>query len=145
MLIALLIALGVNLAIILLLSSLVIGRRRWLKRQPGTFTGAIRASEGDVEGLPSEWKKGTGRWVRDVLVWSQAPFMYQNDLIPIDGIAGRRLAVEGEIKRIGDAPAVIALASGDATIEVATPGRTESLATGPFSSPPAPGDIDSGH
>jgi len=144
MLIALLIALGVNLAVIIFLASLVIGRRRWLKRQPGTFTGAIRASEGDVEGLSSEWKRGTGRWVRDVLVWSQAPFMYQNDLLPIDGIAGRRVAAEGEIKRIGGAPTVIALASGDATIEVATPGQTESRATGPFSSPPGPGGFDGG-
>ena len=144
MLIAFLIALGVNLAVIIFLTSLVIGRRRWLKRQPGTFTGAIRASKGDVEGLSSEWKRGTGRWVRDVLVWSQAPFMYQNDLLPIDGISGRRVAAEGEIKRIGGAPTVMALASGDATIEVATPGQTESLAAGPFSSSPGPGGIDGG-
>ena len=136
MLIALLIALGVNIAVVIILASLVIGRRRWLKRQSGTFTGAIRASEGDVEGISSKWKRGTGRWVRDVLVWSQAPFLYQNDLIPIDGIVGRRMAAEGEIKRIRDTPTVIAMTSGDATIEVATPGQTARLAVGPFSSPP---------
>ena len=145
MLIALLIALGVNIAVIIFLASLVIGRRRWLKHQPGTFTGAIRASEGDVEGLSSQWKRGTGRWVRDVLVWSQAPFMYRNDLVPIDGIAGRRMAADGEIKRIRDTPRVVALESGDATIEVATPAQTEGLAVGPFSSPPGPGGIDGGH
>lgn len=142
MLIALLIALGVNLAVVIALASLVIGRRRWLKRQPGTFTGAIRVSVGDVEGLSSHWKRGTGRWVRDVLVWSQAPFMYQNDLIPIDGSAGRRVAADGEIKRIGHSPTVVQLASGDANIEVATPAQTVSLATGPFSGPTGPGGAD---
>lgn len=142
MLIALLIALGVNIAVIVFLASLVIGRRRWLKRQPGIFTGAIRVSEGDVEGLSSEWKRGTGRWVRDVLVWSRAPFMYQNDLIPIDGLAGRRLAGDGEIKRIGDEPRVIALVGGVARIEVATTAKAEGLAAGPFSSAPGPGGAD---
>jgi hypothetical protein len=46
--------------------------RRWLKRQPGEFAGAIRVSGGDVDGLSPKWKRGSGRWVRDVLAWSKA-------------------------------------------------------------------------
>jgi threonine/homoserine/homoserine lactone efflux protein len=51
MLIALLIALGVDLVVVLAVAVLALGRRRWLKRQPGEFTGAIRVSGGVVEGL----------------------------------------------------------------------------------------------
>jgi Sec-independent protein translocase protein TatA len=70
MLIALLIALGVDLAVVLAVAVLVFGRRRrrWLRRQPGEFAGAIRVSGGVVEGLSPKWKHGSGRRVRDVLV-----------------------------------------------------------------------------
>jgi hypothetical protein len=39
MLIALLIALGVDLAVVLAVAVFVLGRRRWLERQPGEFAG----------------------------------------------------------------------------------------------------------
>jgi hypothetical protein len=42
MLIVLLIALGVDLAVVVVFAVFVFGRRRWLKRQPGEFAGAIR-------------------------------------------------------------------------------------------------------
>jgi hypothetical protein len=66
MLIALLIALGVDLAVVAAFAVFVLGRRRWLKRQPGEFAGAIRVSGGAVGGLSLKWKRGSGRWVRDV-------------------------------------------------------------------------------
>jgi hypothetical protein len=37
--------------------------------------GAIRVSSGDLDGLSPKWKRGSGRWVRNVLVWSKAPLM----------------------------------------------------------------------
>ena len=40
MLIALLVVLGVNLIVIVVFAAIVLGRRRWLKRQPGEFAGA---------------------------------------------------------------------------------------------------------
>lgn len=43
--------------------------------QPGAFKGAIRVVEGDVPGLGAKWKHGYGRWVRDILVWTEAPFL----------------------------------------------------------------------
>jgi hypothetical protein len=63
------------------LIALLIGRRRWLKQQPGKFVGAMRLSSGD-DGRSQEWKRGSGRWCRDVLVWSEAPLMFRNDLVP---------------------------------------------------------------
>jgi hypothetical protein len=41
MLIALLAILGVDLIVIVAFAAFVLGRRRWLKRQPGEFAGAI--------------------------------------------------------------------------------------------------------
>ena len=95
---------------------LVFGRRRWLKRQAGEFAGRIRVSGGVIEGLSPKWKRGSARWVRDVLVWSKAPFMLRNELVPVD-------------RMLGDHPAH---ASGGATIEVAARARHRALVTGPL-------------
>jgi hypothetical protein len=119
MLIALLAILGVNLIVIVILAALVIGRRRWLKRQDGWFPGAARVTSGDVHGFSPRWKRGSGRWVSDVLVWSKAPFFYRDELVPVDRVSGERNARAGEIKRLGDGPVVISFASGEATIDVA--------------------------
>ena len=62
MLIALLIALGVDLVVVAV-AVVVIGRRRWLKRQPGGFAGAIRVPGCGAGGLSPKWKRGSGRWV----------------------------------------------------------------------------------
>jgi hypothetical protein len=86
MLIALLAILGVDLIVIVAFAAFVLGRRRWLKRQPGEFAGAIRVSGGG--GLSPKWKRGSGRWVRDVLVWSKAPLMFRNDVVPVDRLLG---------------------------------------------------------
>ncbi len=111
MLIGLVVLLGVDLVVVIAVAAVVIGRRRWLKRQPGVFGGAIRVSSGDVEGLGPKWKRGSGRWVRDVVVWCEAPFMFRNDLVPVDRLAGERQAHAGEVKRLGDKPVVIEFVS----------------------------------
>ena len=72
MLIALLSILGVDLIVIVAFAAFVFGRRRWLKRQPGEFAGAIRVSGGHIDGLSLKGKRGSGRCVRDVMVWSKA-------------------------------------------------------------------------
>ena len=136
--IALLAILGVDLIVIVAFAALVFGRRRWLKRQPGEFAGAIRVSSGDIDGLGPKWKRGSGRWVRDVLVWSKAPLMFRNDLVPINGLSGERQAHAGEVKRLGDKPVVIEFASDGAKIEVAAKTEHRALATGPMTTPPAP-------
>ena len=133
MLIGLLIVLGVDLAVVAAVAVVVLGRRRWLKRQPGEFTGAIRVSSGGVHGIGTKWKRGSGRWVRDVLVWSKPPFMFRNELVPIDRFVREREADIGDVKRLGDRPVVVEFASSDATIEVAARGERSGLVTGPFS------------
>jgi hypothetical protein len=133
MLIALLVLLGVDLIVVVAFGALVLGRRRWLQRQPGEFRGAIRVAEGDVEGLGPKWRHGHGRWVRDVLVWSKAPFMFRNEFVPMDGLAGERNAEPGEIKRLGRSPVVVDLSADRATIQVAAKEEDRVLAVGPLS------------
>jgi hypothetical protein len=132
MVIALLVVLGVDLIVIVAFAALVLGRRRWLKRQPGQFAGAIRVSSGDIDGLKPKWKRGSGRWVRDVLVWSKAPLMFRNELVPVDRLSGERESKAGEVKRLGDQPVAIEFASDGAKIEVAAKAEHRALVTGPW-------------
>lgn|SRR5512142_977270 len=139
MLIALLIVLGVDLIVVVAFAAFVVGRRRWLKRQPGEFAGAIRVSSGDVDGLSRKWKRGSGRWVRDVFVWTKAPLMVRNELVPVDRLCGEHPAHADGLKRLGDEPVVIEFASGGAKIEVAGRAERHALVAGPMTSPrPAP-------
>ena len=132
MLIALLAFLGVDLIVLVALVVGLIARRRWLKRQPGDFRGAIRVADGEVDGLGPKCRRGHGRWVRDVLVWSKAPLLLGNELVPIDGVAGERNAEPGEAKRLGDSPVVVDLTTNGATVQVATKQENRELALGPL-------------
>ena len=132
MLIALLAILGVDLIVIVAFAVFVFGRRRWLKRQPGEFAGAIRVLGGDVDGLGPKWKRGSGRWIRDVLVWSKAPLMFRNDLVPVDRLVGEHPEHGGGVKRLGDKPVVIEFAADGARIEVAAKAEHRALVTGPL-------------
>ena len=133
MLIALLAVLGVDLIVIVVLLAIVLARRQWIRHQPGAFKGAIRVAEGRVPGLRVRWTRGYGRWFRDVLVWTKAPFLFRNELVAADALAGQaRAARPREVKRLGKNPAVILLAVvGGARVEVATPEAGRALAAGP--------------
>jgi hypothetical protein len=134
MLIALLAVLGVNLWVIVVLLAVVLTRKRWVSRQPGAFKGAIRVIEGDVPGLKAKWKRGYGHWVRDILVWTKAPFLFRNELVLAEALAGEARAAEpGEVRRLGKHPAVVPLAvEGGARIEVAASADGRERARGPF-------------
>jgi hypothetical protein len=134
MLIALLAVLGVDLSVIVALMAVVLARKRWVSRQPGAFKGAIRVIEGEVPGLKATWKRGYGRWIRDILIWTNKPFLFRNEVVLADGLAGEvRAARPGEIRRLGKQPAVVPLAvEGDARIEVATSADGQERAPGPF-------------
>jgi hypothetical protein len=134
MIIALLALLGVDLIVVVAFAAVVLGRRRWLKQQPGDFQGAIRVAGGDVDGFGPRWKRGHGRWVRDVLVWSKAPLLFRNELVPIDRLAGQRTAEPGEVKRLGDSAVVIDLSTVGATLQIATKQEHRTLAVGPLAS-----------
>jgi hypothetical protein len=135
MLIALLAVLGVDLIVIVIFGAVVVGRRRWLKKQAGEFFGAVRVTRGDIHGLKPKWKRGSGRWVRDVFVWSKGPFLYRDYLLPVDGVSSERAARPGEVKRLGDDPIVIGFASGDAMIEVAAKSEDRDRVIGSLTTP----------
>jgi hypothetical protein len=135
MLIALLALLGVNLIVLVVFVVFVFGRKRWVSRQPGAFRGAIKVGSGEVDGLPSKWRRGYGRWVRDVLVWTKAPFLFRNEVVAIDGLEEQRPARSGEVKRLGEHPMVIRVRAGRATVEVAADAGDREQLVGPYRIP----------
>ena len=135
MLVALLAVLGVDLIVIVVLLAGVLSRRRWISHQPGAFAGAIRVATGEFDGLGSKWRRGHGRWVRDVLVWTKAPFLLRNELVPAEGLDEERSAASGEVKRLGDDPIVISITTGGATIETAASGEYRDRLLGPYREP----------
>jgi hypothetical protein len=70
--------------------------------------------------------------VRDVLVWSKAPFLFRDELVPMDRLSGERQARPGEVKRMGDTPVVLTFASGHAEVEVSARAEHRALVTGSF-------------
>ena len=132
MLIALLAVLGVDLIVLVAFAAFVFGRKRWVKRQPGAFRGAIRVAGGEVDGLGPKWGRGYGRWVRDVLVWTKAPFLFRNELVATDSLDEQRPARTDEVKRLGDHPGVIRVIAGAATVEVAAKAEDTELLLGPY-------------
>ena len=140
MLIALLAVLGVNLAVIAAVLALVLLRRAWVMRQPGAFRAAIRVAEGDIDGLRPKWARGYGRWVRDVLVWTKAPF-FRNEILATDGLDEQRRARSDEVRRLGDHPVVVQVRIGSAVAEVAAHDEDVALASGPYGAPGEAGQI----
>lgn len=137
MLIALLAILGVDLIVVVALLAGALARRRWVRREPGAFPGAIRVASGELDGLGSKWKRGYGRWVRDVLVWTKAPLLVRNELVPADRLDGVRTGAQGEVKRLGDGPTVVAIAAGGARVEIAARGEHRDRLFGPYREPVA--------
>ena len=121
MLIALLAVLGADLIVIVILVGVLLIRRRWVRRQQGAFRGAVRVADGDVSGLKRKWKRGYGRWVSNVLVWTKAPFLFRDQLVVAEALVGEvRAAQPGEVKRLGKHPIVVPLTvEGGGRLEVA--------------------------
>ncbi len=138
MLIALLAVLGVDLIVIAFYAAVVYGRKRWVTRQPGAFRGAIRVNSGEIDRLRPKWSRGYGRWVRDILVWTKAPFLFRSVLVPADGLDQQRPARPEEVKRLGDQPTVIRLNTDKAIAEVAASEADTTLLLGPYDQPSNP-------
>jgi hypothetical protein len=135
MLIALLAVLGVDLIVLVALAAGVVARKQWVKRRPGAFRGVIRVTSGEVDGLRPKWGRGYGHWVRDVLVWTKAPFLFRNELVPTDRLDEQRPARADEVKRLGDHPGVIKVTVDGATVEVAAKAEDTELLLGPYRKP----------
>jgi hypothetical protein len=132
MLIALLAVLGVDLIVIVVLLAVIVSRKRWVRRQPAAFAGRIRTADGEVDGVGPKWKRGYGRWVRDVLVWTKAPLLFRNELVPVDAVASERSAAPEHLTRLGDDPVLVGLTTGASTVEVAARGEDRNLLRGPY-------------
>jgi hypothetical protein len=132
MLIALLAVLGVDLIVLVAFAALVLARKRWVKGQPDAFRGAIRVASGEIDGLGPKWRRGYGRWVRDVLVWTKAPFLFRNELVAADGVGEPHPAQTHEVKRVGDHPTLIRVRAGEAAVEIAAAGEDAELLVRPY-------------
>ncbi|MGO8871969.1 MAG: hypothetical protein ACLQPH_11325 [Acidimicrobiales bacterium] len=97
----------------------VVGRRRWLKRQPGEFSSAIRVSDGELPRLQAKWKRGPGRWLNNVLLWSKAAFMFRDQLVVADVPPTEVGSPAEAVKRLGEHPVVFSVQNGKASIEMA--------------------------
>jgi hypothetical protein len=120
---------------IVVLVAVVLARGRWVSRQPGAFRGAIRVTGGELPGLGMKWRRGYGRWVREILVWTTAPFLFRDELVVADAAAGAaRAANPGEVRCLGrEHAAIVALAAGGgARIEVAASADGRERASGLF-------------
>ena len=83
-------------------------------------------------GLHPKWQRGYGRWVRDILVWTKAPLLLRNELVPADGIINQRPARPDEVKRLGANPIVMQIRAGTAKVEIAASGDAGELLRGPY-------------
>jgi hypothetical protein len=130
--------LGVDWIVIVVLLAVLLTRRLWVRRQPGAFRGAIRIVDGELPGLHRRWKRGSGRWLHDVLVWSKAPSLFRNELVAVADMAGEvRTGKPGEVKRLGRGPVIVpVMADSGACIEVAAPADSRERALGPFADGP---------
>ena len=45
-------------------------------------------------GAAPKRRRGYGRWVRDVLVWTKAPLIFRIELVAVDGLAGEAHSAE---------------------------------------------------
>ena len=132
MLIALLAVLGVDLIVVVALLTLVLSRKRWVMRQPGACRGAIRLTDGEVDGLRPKRIRGYGHWVRDVLVWTKAPVLFRNELIATDGVDEQDGGGPNKVSRLGGQPVVVRVRIGKATAEVAARDHDRELLLGPY-------------
>ncbi|MGD0934375.1 MAG: hypothetical protein ABR922_07345, partial [Streptosporangiaceae bacterium] len=84
--------------------------------------GAIRVADGEVPGLRRKWKRGFGRWVGDVLVWTAAPLLFWNVLIEADRTTNevRQAGPDDKVRWVGSSPVIMVVAADGARIEVAT-------------------------
>jgi hypothetical protein len=68
-----------------------------------------------------------------VLVFTKAPLNVRNVLLPTDDLDGERKAGPGdEVKRLGDRPVVVTVASADAVVEIAASDEHSGLLRGPY-------------
>jgi hypothetical protein len=128
---------------VIVLTTVHMRRRQCVTGRRGAFKGKLRVVEGEVPGLSPHWKTGYGHWVRDVLVWDTAPFLWQTKVVPVDGtdVSGIHGA-NGSVSRLGSRPIVTPLLSDHhSRLELATSEEDRDVVLGPFAGSPAIGAL----
>jgi Protein of unknown function (DUF2550) len=130
MIIAVLVALGVSLWVVVALVGLMVHRRRWLQRQPGAFPCAIRSVKGDTPRVGGRrWRRGWGRRYDGLLAWDPMPTLVGSSLLDVIDVVDSRPAHAGEIRRMGDQPMILELAlAGGGTVALAVRAEHAALA-----------------
>jgi hypothetical protein len=139
----LVILLLVDLAAVVALTAAYMRRRQCVTGRRGAFKCKLRVVDGEVHGLSARWKTGYGHWVRDVLVWDTAPFLWRTKVIPVDGtdVSGIHGA-NGSISRLGRHPIVTPLISEHhSRLELVTSEEDQDLVLGPFAGSSAIGAL----
>jgi hypothetical protein len=125
----------------------VVLRRRSVRSGPGAFKARIRVSEGAIEGLSRKWRDGYGRWVRDVLVWNSAPFLFETRLIPVEGVdtSGIHGATRADARHLGKDPVLLPFVTEDhGHLEIVVSAIDREPALGPFAHAAAVGSLVKG-
>ena len=133
----------VDLAAVVALTAAYMRRRQCVTGRRGAFKGKLRVVDGEIPGLSASWKAGYGHWVRDVLVWDTAPFLWRTKVIPVDGtdVSGIHGA-NGSISRLGRRPIVTPLISEHhSRLELVTSEEDQDLVLGPFAGSSAIGAL----
>jgi hypothetical protein len=143
MMTAFVILLLVDLATVIVLTVAYMRRRRCITGRRGAFKGKLRVVEGELPGLSASWKTGYGHWVRDVLVWDTAPFLWRTKAIPVDGTDVSCIrGANGSVSRLGRHPIVTPLLSDHhSRLELATSEEDRDLVLGPFAGSSAIGAL----
>jgi len=98
-------------------------------------------NSGTTDLLGAKWKRGVGRWERDVFIFAKVPSVYSFTTVAADALdaSNVRPAREGEVRRMGEALLVYPfVAASGVTFELAVQPEDATLAAGPFPAPPAP-------
>jgi len=111
--------------------AVVLSRRRWVSHRPGAFAGIAHLTAGEVHAMGKKGRRGYGRWVSDVFVWTPGPLCLRNALIPVDSI-NQEFAAPGKVRRLGDHPSIVTLSAGTARIQVIVAADDIPLANAPF-------------
>ncbi len=119
MVIAVLVVIGVEIVVIVAFLASVVTRRRWVRRQPGVFRGAIRVAGGHVHGLKPRWSRGYGRWIRDVHGLDEFAVPVSTTFLPADSLGYQRETTPEELRRLGEHPTVVRMTSGDPSADIA--------------------------
>jgi hypothetical protein len=131
MVMALLVILGVDLIVLGIFCAFVLGREGWVTRQAcSTMRSASSMARSTVFG--PKWTRRYGRWVRDVLRRTKAPFLLSNDPIALDSVGEHRPAAPSDVKRLGTDLIIVVLKAVTATVEIAAHGDDLDRVSGPF-------------